>query len=130
MVIAVAFFKLKRIVIGLTNGSKEDQITHTKTFPALRLNELNDYKNFCGSVVHHVLSCSSLLPQNRKRNTFTREAVTFIRRLFITLRYFDTVSTLKDLKFISALQYVHNPLELMRCSIDYSILFFSIAQYV
>ena len=38
--------KRKRIAIRLTNGTKEDDITHTKTFPALWLNELNDYKNF------------------------------------------------------------------------------------
>jgi len=41
--IALAFFsKIKRIAIRLTNGTKEDDITHTKTFPALWLNELND----------------------------------------------------------------------------------------
>jgi len=61
--IALALFsKRKGIAIKLTNGTKEDDITHTKIFPALWLNELNDYKNLCGSVVHHVLGYSGLLP--------------------------------------------------------------------
>jgi hypothetical protein len=73
--LAVAFFKRNGIAIGLTNGSKEDHITHTKTFPVLWLNELNYYKTFCGSVVHHMLSCSSLLsPKSQKKYEHTRSS--------------------------------------------------------
>ena len=67
------FSKRKRIPIRLTNGTKEDDITHTKTFPALWLNELNDYKNFCGSVIHQVLSYSSMLPLQSLKEVLTCE---------------------------------------------------------
>jgi hypothetical protein len=74
VVIALALFsKRTRIAIRLTNGTKEDDITHTKTIPALWLNELNDYKNFCGSVIHHVLSYSSLLPLQSLKEILTCE---------------------------------------------------------
>ena len=55
----------------------------------------------------------SVTPTSGKRNSNMGEAVTYGQRLFITLSYFDNVNTFKDLKFISALQYVPSPPKLM-----------------
>ena len=86
--------KGKRIAIGLTNGTKEDHITHMKTLPVLRLNEPNDYKNFCGSVVHHVLSYSSLLPLQSLKEIVTCEKQSFLVTVY-SLHDFDTVTLLQ-----------------------------------
>ena len=88
------FTKRKRIAISLKNGTKGNDITHTKTFPHLWLNELNDYKNFCGSVIHRVLSYSGLLPLQSLREILKREKQSLSVSVYSLHNAILTLSTL------------------------------------
>ena len=67
-----------------------------------RLNEPNDYKIFCGWLVHHWMSYSRLLPLQLLKEIYARSSHTQ-SVLSIMLGYLASGDTFEDLKFINAI---------------------------